>query len=72
MPQVPPVHVAGLTDGRAAAAVAAAYRSANMIGNAAVSVLVLERAPADAMDKSLPDGPINPVPEVLRYLYVPR
>ncbi len=37
-----------------------------------MQVLTLERAPADAEHKSLPDGPIEPVPEALRPLYGPR
>ena len=69
---IAPVKVAGLTDGRAAAAVAAAYREANIVSHAPVSVLTLERAPAGADHLALPDGPIGPVPEPLRDLYVAR
>ena len=72
VPLIPPVRMAGLTDGRAAAAVAAAYHDANIISAAATSVLTLERAPADAEHLSLPDGPIQPVPESLRFLYESR
>ena len=67
-----PVHVAGLTDGAAAAAVSRAYRDANILQSAVVSVLTLERAPADAEHLSLPDGPVQPVPEPLRFLYETR
>ena len=72
VPLLAPVAVAGLTETRAAAAVAKAYREANVLSQAQVSVLVLERAPADAAHKSLPDGPIEPVPIMLRDLYLPR
>ncbi len=72
VPLVGPVPVAGLTDAGAAAALAAAYRHASVLNNADVSVLTLERAPADAAQKSLPDGPIDPVPPMLRDLYEPR
>ena len=72
VPLVGPVAVAGLTDGRAAAAVAKVYREADIEAAAPVSVLVLERAPADAAGKSLPDGPVEPVPPSLRDLYQGR
>ena len=71
-PLIGPVRVAGRTDGRAADAVTAAYRAANILSTAQVYVLTLERAPADAADKSLPDGPVDPVPPLLRELYLPR
>ena len=70
VPLVAPV--AGLTDGGAAAAVARAYHDANVLSAAAVSVLTLEPAPADAAHLSLPDGPLQPVPEPLRFLYESR
>ena len=72
LPMLAPVRVAGLTDGPAARAVAEAYRRANVLAGAQVSVLVLERAPADAGHLALPDGPLKPVPEALRFLYERR
>ena len=68
-PLLAPVRVSGLTEPAAAAAIAEAYRNANIMVAPQVSVLVLERAPADAAHKSLPDGPIDPVPPQLRELY---
>ena len=69
MPLVLPVHVAGLTDTAAARTFDDAYRQANVLSSAGVTVLTLEKAPPDAAHLKLPDGPIQPVPEPLRYLY---
>ncbi len=71
-PLLGPVAVAGQTEPAAAAAVAQAYREANMLAHAQVSILVLEPAPADAAHESLPDGPIEAVPAVLKDLYLPQ
>ena len=72
VPLIPPLHVAGLTDGAASTALAEAYRKANLIAGGFGSVLLLERAPPDAAHRALPDEPILPVPEPLRHLYESR
>ena len=72
LPYVGPVHVAGVSEGAAARAVAQGYRDANVLAGAQVSVLILERAPADAAHRALPDEPVQPVPEPLRFLYESR
>jgi protein involved in polysaccharide export with SLBB domain len=72
VPLLSPVKVAGLSETEADRAIADAYRNANVINSAQVSVLVLERAPTDAAHESLPDGPIEPVPPWMRDLCVPR
>ena len=69
VPLIPPLHVAGLTDGAASTALVDAYRQANLLAGGFGSVLLLERAPPDAAHRALPDEPILPVPEPLRHLY---
>jgi protein involved in polysaccharide export with SLBB domain len=71
-PLIAPVHVAGLTEAGVAAALGKGYHDANILSEPQVSVVVLERAPDDAAHKSLPDGPIDPVPFELRELFLPR
>ncbi len=41
-----------------------------MIPNASVAVTTLEAAPPNAEHLDLPDGPVYPVPEALRPLFV--
>ncbi len=72
MPKIGPVWIAGMDEDQAGRAIGAAYVAAGGSAVPRVSVLILERAPADSGDISLPDGPIEPVPEPARFLYQPR
>jgi protein involved in polysaccharide export with SLBB domain len=72
LPYIGPRKIAGLTDQQAEAAIAKTYRSENIVQHAWVSVLRLEAAPPDAGRVDLPDVPIYPIPEILRWLYEPQ
>ena len=61
--------IAGMTDQKAASVIGAALSDANITKRPLVSVVRLEAAPPDAGRVDLPDAPIYPVPEVLRWMY---
>ena len=69
LPYVGPLPVAGMSEWQAGDAIAKAYKDANLVAHAGVSVLKLEAAPANAARLALPDGPIRSVPELLKPLY---
>jgi protein involved in polysaccharide export with SLBB domain len=63
--------IGGLTGPQAEALIVKTYNVENIIQKALVNVLRLEAAPANAGAVDLPDVPIYPIPDVLRWLYEP-
>jgi protein involved in polysaccharide export with SLBB domain len=72
LPYAGQMKIADLTDQQAESAIVKILNDGAFVRNGLVSVLRIEQAPPDAAHLSLPDLPILPVPENLRWLYEPH